>query len=111
MNRWPTSLRVNAFVRAVDHAGGQAMVLARGDRDAGMVLLLVLDRDCPPRLFEHGFTMNGGRGITQLAPDAADESELTAYWRRRRERDPDLWVVEAIVADAERLGAETLWAD
>lgn len=110
MNEWPTALRVNAFIRAVEQAGGQAMVLARGDRDSGIVLLLTLENRVP-RLFERGFLPDGRRGIIGIGGQIEDEAQATSYWQRRRNADPDLWVVEAIVARAERLGAETLWAD
>jgi hypothetical protein len=32
----------------------------------------------------------------------------TGYWRRRRERDRDLWVIELTVAGVERFIAETI---
>jgi hypothetical protein len=37
--------------------------------------------------------------------------DIAAYWRRRRERDPDLWVIELDIAEAERFAAETILAD
>lgn len=111
MNDWPTALRINAFVRAVETAGGSATVLARGDRESGMILLVAVDRDAPPRLYERE-RMPGEPGrIVRRAAEATAEHELTDYWQRRRRSDPDLWVVEAMVAAAERLGADTLWAD
>ena len=33
------------------------------------------------------------------------------YWRGRRAKDPDLWVVELTVADGERFVAETIGVD
>jgi hypothetical protein len=109
MNDWPTALRVNAFVRAVETAGGSAAVLAKGDRDSGMVLLLAIDRDGSASLFERERDLDGRSRIVRRKPDMVGEAALTDYWRERRSRDPDLWVVEAIVAAAEPLAAETLW--
>lgn len=111
MNDWPTVLRVNAFVRAVEHAGGSAAVLARGDRDSGVVLLLAIERDGTARLLERERDLDGRTRIVRRKPDLVGEAALTPYWQDRRQRDPDLWVVEAIVAAAEPLAAETLWAD
>ncbi len=111
MSDWPTGLRVNAFVRAVETAGGQAMILARGDRDSGIVLLLAIDRDGTARLFERERTLDGVGTIVRRKPEATGEGELTDYWQQRRRSDPDLWVVEGIVAGVERLAAETLWAN
>jgi hypothetical protein len=111
MSEWPTALRVNAFVRHVENHGGQAMILARGDGESGMILLLTIDRDRIPRLFERERTLEGTAKMVRRKPDLVVESDLTDYWQRRRRTDPDLWVVEAIVAGGERLAAETLWVD
>ncbi len=111
MSDWPTAMRVNAFCRVVEAAGGQATVLARGDRESGVVLLLTLDPDGGPRLFERERDLGGASRIVRRKADMVSESLLNDYWRGRRRNDPDLWVVEAIVAGGERLGAETLWAD
>ncbi len=111
MNDWPTALRVNAFVRAVEAAGGSAMVLARGDKESGIVLLLAIDRDGTARLLERERDLDGHTRIVQRKPDLVVEAALTDYWQGRRRNDPDLWVVEAIVARPEPLAAETLWAD
>jgi hypothetical protein len=108
---WPTALRVNAFTRAVENAGGSAMILARGDRDSGIVLLLAIERDGTARLLERERDLDGRVRIVHRKPDLVAEADLTPYWRERRQRDPDLWVVEAIVARPEPLAAETLWAD
>jgi len=111
MNDWPTALRINAFTRAVDAAGGSAMILAKGDRDSGIILLLAIDRDGTARLFERERDLDGRSRIIQRKPDMVGEAALTDYWQGRRARDPDLWVIEAIVAAVEPLAAETLWAN
>ncbi|MEP9402991.1 DUF1491 family protein [Sphingomonas silueang] len=111
MSGLPTALLVGGFVRAVEAAGGQAMVLARGDAESGIVLLLTIDRTGAAALFERERDLDGRARIVRRKPDLASEGELTRYWQERRRNDPDLWVVEAIVAGGERLAAETLWAD
>ena len=111
MNDWPTALHDNAFARAVEAAGGTAMVLARGDKESGIVLLLAIDRDGTARLLERERDLDGRVRIVQRKPDLVGEAALTDYWQGRRRNDPDLWVVEAIVATPEPLAAETLWAD
>jgi hypothetical protein len=110
-DRLPTGLAVNALVRLVDQAGGSAMVLARGDRDSGIVLLLVEARGEPPRLFERGYDREGRPGIIRVGPEDGDPHAVLDYWQRRRRSDADLWVVEVHVADAQRLAAETIFAD
>jgi hypothetical protein len=110
-DRLPTGLAVNALVRLVNQAGGSAMVLARGDRDSGSVLLVVEQRDGSPQLFERGFAPDGRRAVVPVGPAQGDPHAVLDYWHRRRRSDPDLWVVEVNVADAQRLAAETIYAD
>ena len=109
MARLATGLLVNALIRRAEGAGGSAMVLARGDATAGAVLLLLVERGANPRFVERGLGPDGNPTLIPSGPrEFADESEVTAYWRRRRERDSDLWVVELDIAQAERFAAETL---
>ncbi|NLS26883.1 hypothetical protein S2M10_18710 [Sphingomonas sp. S2M10] len=107
--RLTSAMLVSALVRRADGAGGSAMVLARGDATSGAILLLLLERGADPRFVERGV---GPDGVAALLPSGprvlADEAEASAYWRRRRERDSDLWVVELDIAGAERFAAETM---
>jgi len=95
---------VSALVRRTSDAGGFAAVLAKGDPQAGGILLLLSERGGPERLVERGI---GGDGRPALI-DATPAEDADSYWRRRRARDPDLWVTALDVADAERLAAEIL---
>ncbi|UZK65238.1 DUF1491 family protein [Sphingomonas sp. M1-B02] len=109
MARLTSAVQVSALVRRVHQEGGSAMVLARGESTAGGILLILYEKGGDPRFFERGA---GPEGLPALLPSGpavlADESEVTAYWQRRRFRDPDLWVVELDVAEAERFAAETI---
>jgi len=108
MARLATGLLVNALIRRAEGAGGSAMVLARGDATAGAVLLLLVERGANPRFVERGLGPDGSAALIASGPrEFADEGEVTAYWRRRRARDSDLWVVELDIAQAERFAAET----
>lgn len=102
-HRLPTGLLVTAMLRRANDAGGSGMVLGRGDAQAGGILALVVE-DGTERLFERGLGPDGHTALIESTP--ADD--VTGYWRRRRARDPDLWVVELIVPGAQRLVAETL---
>lgn len=107
--RLTSMMLVSALVRRADAEGGSAMVLAKGDPTSGAVLLLLLDRGANPRFVERGIGREGAPALLPSGPkDLADESEALAYWRRRRERDADLWVVELDIAGAERFAAETM---
>jgi hypothetical protein len=106
--RLTASMLVSVLVRRVHAAGGSAMVLARGDAEAGAVLL-----DCHERGVRTGFRervlgLDGSYAWQPVGP-AADSvpDDIAAWVDRRRDRDPDLWIVELDIANAERFAAET----
>ena len=99
--RLPSGVLVSAMLRRANDGGGMGMVLARGDAQAGGILVVIVDPDGAERLVERGA---GAGGLIESTP--ADD--MSGYWRRRRARDPDLWVIELSVPGAERLVAETI---
>jgi len=106
-DRLPTHIVVGALLRRINDAGGIAMVRAKGDPQGGAILLLIEDRAGPTRVLERSFDFDGAAVLTESTPnDGAEE-----YWRRRRARDPDLWVVELDVPEAERFAAGTILGD
>jgi hypothetical protein len=109
MARLATGVLVNALIRRANSAGGSAMVLARGDATAGAILLLLIERGAHPRFAERGLGPDGRPALIPAGPsEFADDTEVTAYWHRRRARDSDLWVIELDIADGERFAAETI---
>ncbi|WP_174274900.1 DUF1491 family protein [Sphingomonas bacterium] len=89
--RAASGLLVSALIRRIEAEGGHAMVLARGDATAGAMLLLLADRGEPTALLERTLGQ-GGYGWNDGGP--ADPAERPAYLDRRRNNDPDLWIVE-----------------
>jgi len=107
--RLPTHIEVNALLRRVAAAGGFATVLAKGERDAGTVLVVVLGRDRDSRAFERMPQPGSTRAWSvSRAQDPADPGAFEAYLDRRRTQDPDLWIVELDVRDGERFIEEFL---
>lgn len=106
--RLTSAMVVSALVRRVASAGGMAAVLAKGDDDAGGIVIVTLDRGATPRLWERARDFDGRLELRAAGPENADEAAITGYWQRRRAGDPDLWVVELDVAQAERFAAETI---
>lgn len=101
--RLPTHLEISGLIRTVETAGGSAMVLAKGHREAGTLLVLCCAPDGTQRLFERMPGLNGGRSWC-LAKECAPEAhrDMAEYCSRRHAQDPDGWIVELIAAEAER---------
>ncbi|HWK35994.1 DUF1491 family protein [Sphingomonas sp.] len=110
-DRLPSGVLVKALIRRVHDAGGSAMVLARGDQQGGALLALLLDRGGDPRFVERGVGGEGRPAIIRSGPRETDDAAITDYWQRRVARDPDLWVVELDIPEAERFVAETIALD
>jgi hypothetical protein len=91
-----TEVWVSALIRRAQVGGAYATVAARGDPDAGAVVVKVDLLDGRARAWAPALDPEGRRAwINPLGGDGlAPEAEIDAYCRRRRERDPDLWVVE-----------------
>lgn len=105
--RVASGVLVNALVRRANRDGGFATVLARGDATAGALLVIAQDRGENPQALERGIGPDGKTALLRVGP-VGDPAALTDYWGRRRRADPDLWVVELDIADAERFAAETI---
>jgi hypothetical protein len=102
--RLPAHLEVAALIRSAQAAGGFAAVLRKGERDAGTILVSLLDRGGPARLFERMPQADGNRAWTLIrSQDSADPQDYAEYLERRGQQDSDLWVVELDVAAGERL--------
>jgi len=83
-------------------------VLAKGDEVAGAILLVCIERGEFRSLLERMPTLDSGLQWQRVGPGAdAEAAEIDAYLARRRARDPDLWLIELDVAQAERFAAET----
>lgn len=108
--RLPTHLLAGALLRRVNDAGGMAMVRASGDADTGTLLVLLGQGDAM-RAVERVRDLDGRDSLIAAGPSGGGERALEDYWRRRRENDPDLWVIELDIAGAERLVAETIAAN
>jgi len=92
---------VSACLSACRAAAVPATVLAKGDADAGTVILKWRRPDGLGGALVAMPTLDAGREW-RLATGARPvvETEVDAYWRRQRARDPDVWVLEI---ESERL--------
>ena len=101
--RLPTHLEVGGLIRAVEAAGGFATVVSKGERDAGTLAVLTIERGKNARFFERMPQLDGSRAFTcTREEDPANKGEFSEYLLRRCRQDSDLWIVELDVPDGER---------
>ena len=106
-SRLPTQLIVSALLRQISVQGGMGVILAKGDPESGTYILLLRDRTGGVKLVERrpSANFNFEWQVTQ-EKTAENQRELDEYCTRRSAQDPDLWIVEAQIEDAERFVAE-----
>jgi len=103
--RLASSVQVSAFIRLAQSGGDFAAVLRKGDHVAGAIILIGLVRGKDPVVFERFPSIDGGSPWQQIDTNSVkDDTNVTAQWKKRAERDPDLWVIELNVVSPERLG-------
>ncbi|MDB5737428.1 MAG: hypothetical protein JWO65_1096 [Sphingomonas bacterium] len=105
--RLAAKVEVSGLIRIVEGRGGSAAVLARGDAEAGAILLFLADRGAPWGFLERALDPSGAYHWRRTGPtDASDSEEVAHYVARRRRIDSDMWVVELDVAGVERFADE-----
>jgi hypothetical protein len=101
--RLPTHLEVSGLIRAVQAEGGFATVVARGERDAGTILVVCCENGGAATAYERMPQSDGSREWTPAhRQDIENPSEFGEYCERRRKQDPDLWILELDIPNAER---------
>jgi hypothetical protein len=105
--RLASHIEVSALIRRAEARSGTGAVIARGDREAGGILVILADRGAPKRLLERVFDVSGSYRWHATGPqDIVGYQELNDYIQRRRRLDADLWVVELDTAGVEQFAAE-----
>lgn len=101
--RLPAHLEVSGLIRAVDAAGGFGTVIQKGEKDAGVVLVLTTHSGKNTRLWERMPQLDGSRTFTVTREQNADnKQEFDEYVARRTRSDPDCWMIELDIENAER---------
>lgn len=101
--RLPAYLEVSGLIRMVEANAGFAAVLAKGERDAGTILILTMEKGENRSLYERMPQLDGSRKFICVKKQTIEnKSEFDEYIDRRRQQDSDIWIVEVDIANAER---------
>ena len=101
--RLPAHLEISSLIRLATSSGGMATVLHKGERDAGTILLVTLFRGKDAKLYERMPQLDGTRAFVQTkSEDIENPHEFSDYLNRRSRQDPDIWVLEVDIDQAER---------
>lgn len=107
--RLASHMLVGALLRRAGSEGGFATILAKGDATSGVILIQCLEKGRETGLFERVPDYAGGYRLVACGPDTDSAPGMAAeYLERRRRSDPDMWIVELDIPDAERFAAETI---
>ena len=105
--RLAAGLEVTSLLRRAETLGGFGMVLHKGDDQRGAILIAVLERGRHAAFLERTLRLNGGYGWSVVGPTSNESQKSAIFIAQRRRADPDQWVIELDIPDAERFIAET----
>lgn len=107
--RLPAHLEAMAIIRRAQSQGGFAAVLRKGDPDRGALTLLVRQRGQFHGLLERvmGADFDYRWSLTASA-ESKGSGEVERLIAEKNRFDPDYWLIELDIADAERFVAETI---
>lgn len=106
--RLPAALEVGAIMRQVVGEGGFATILKRGDAERGTIGLLVTSRGVTTALLERHMAADFTYRWVRVPSFAVENPSAWREWVAKLSRiDPDCWLIELDIADAERFIAET----
>ena len=107
--RLPARLEATALMRQVQSNGGFATIIKRGDDDSGALILLIAERGLPKALIERRMGADFEYRWTIVATmDESKPEKFRESTDRLKISDPDCWLIELDIADAERFVAETI---
>ena len=107
-DRLPARVEVAGIMRRAQGEGGFATILHRGDPDRGAISLLVTERGRAEAVLERQMGRDFAYRWTKVSGGEELEGAAWRDWVDKKSRiDPDCWLVELDIADAQRFIAET----
>jgi hypothetical protein len=107
--RLPSRVEASALMRRATSEGGFATILKRGDPDRGMITLLITERGAMKAVLERQMARDFTYRWTEVSSgEPIDEAGWRDFVEKKQRFDPDFWLIELDVADAQRFIAETL---
>ena len=104
--RLASGFEVGALRRLVEAAGGSATVVRKGDEERGQILLCLSQRGAYLTFLERALQPSGRYQWNRLGPVAEAPDQTDSFVERRVKFDPDLWLIDLDIADAERFIAQ-----
>ncbi|MEY2942552.1 MAG: hypothetical protein RLY97_566 [Pseudomonadota bacterium] len=102
-DRLPAWLEASALIRRVEVAGGFGVVIAKGDAEAGTILVVLTEKGANSKAYERLPDPDGSRKWHCVRHQTVDiPYEFGEYLERRRKQDTDLWIIELDIAHGER---------
>jgi hypothetical protein len=101
--RLPAGLEASALIRQVSTEGGFGMVIAKGEPEAGTIMVVICENGRDARAYERMPSPDGNR-IWQLSrrDDSQKPGDFSEWLSRRQRQDSDLWIIELDIAGGER---------
>jgi hypothetical protein len=107
MLRVSTVLFATALIRRVQAEGGNAALLSKGDPERGSIILHIAEKGVVSAVWERNLDFNGDDiWINHSIQNIDIKGKIEEYTSRRLVHDPDLWVIELDVLNAERFIAD-----
>ena len=104
--RLTSAMFVSALLRLVQNQAGFGTVVAKGDKDAGAILIVLAERGKRVTLLERLLRGDGIYAWDSPLAAGHNEDDIDKFLEKRRRFDPDSWVIELDTASAERFADE-----